>query len=96
MTTVNYPSPVMVNGYACKNCTDVDYARKHIDPQNPRAGPYGVDAKDQPPRADSAQPSSQTAASDPTSGDPRNGVTSTDRLTAQRTATQGHRLDILV
>jgi len=38
----NYPSPVMVNGYSCKNCTDVDYAKKHIDPAHPKDGPYGV------------------------------------------------------
>lgn len=43
--SVNYPSPVMVNGYSCKNCTDVDYAKKHIDPAHPKDGPYGVDAK---------------------------------------------------
>jgi hypothetical protein len=42
MTTVNYPQPVQVNGFSCKNCTDVDYANKHIDPQHPSDGPYGV------------------------------------------------------
>jgi hypothetical protein len=52
----------MVNGYQCKNCTDIDYAKKHIDPKHPKAGPYGVDAK--------ADPSSQkdvrrTEATDP-------------------------------
>jgi hypothetical protein len=41
----NYPTPVMVNGFQCKNCTDVDYAKKHIDPAHPRSGPYGIDAK---------------------------------------------------
>jgi hypothetical protein len=45
MTTVNYPSPVTVNGYACKNCTDVDYAKKNIDPAHPKDGPFGVNAK---------------------------------------------------
>lgn len=45
MTTVNYPSPVTVNGYSCKNCTDVDEAKQHIDPAHPKDGPYGVDAK---------------------------------------------------
>ena len=44
----DYPSPVTVNGYSCKNCTDVDYAKKHIDPAHPRSGPYGVNAKDDP------------------------------------------------
>ncbi len=33
-----------VNGYSCKNCTDVDYAKKHIDPAHPKEGPYGVNA----------------------------------------------------
>jgi hypothetical protein len=44
----DYPTPVTVNGYSCKNCTDVDYAKKHIDPAHPRSGPYGVNAKDDP------------------------------------------------
>lgn len=41
---MNYPTPVMVNGFLCKNCTDVDYAKKHIDPAHPKDGPYGVNA----------------------------------------------------
>jgi len=40
----NYAHPVNVNGYSCKNCTDVDYAKKHIDPAHPKSGPYGVNA----------------------------------------------------
>lgn len=44
----DYPHPVNVNGFSCKNCTDVDYAKKHIDPAHPKAGPYGVNAKDDP------------------------------------------------
>ncbi|MEO6338684.1 MAG: hypothetical protein ABIO39_01490 [Caulobacteraceae bacterium] len=32
----------VVNGFQCKNCTDVDYAKKHIDPAHPKDGPYGV------------------------------------------------------
>ena len=44
----NYPTPVQVNGFTCKNCTDVDYAKKHIDPAHPKAGPYGVDAASDP------------------------------------------------
>ena len=44
----DYPQPVTVNGFSCKNCTDVDYAKKHIDPAHPRSGPYGVNAKDDP------------------------------------------------
>jgi hypothetical protein len=46
--STNYPNPVMVNGFLCKNCTDVDYAKKHIDPAHPKSGPYGIDAKDDP------------------------------------------------
>jgi hypothetical protein len=37
-----------VNGFLCKNCTDVAYAKKHIDPAHPKSGPYGIDAKDDP------------------------------------------------
>lgn len=48
MTTVNYPSPVMVNGYSCKNCTDVDNAKRHIDPAHPKDGPFGVNRQDKP------------------------------------------------
>ena len=44
----NYPMPVQVNGFLCKNCTDVDLAKKHIDPAHPRSGPYGINDKDDP------------------------------------------------
>jgi hypothetical protein len=44
----NYATPVTVNGFLCKNCTDVDNAKKHIDPAHPRSGPYGINAKDDP------------------------------------------------
>ena len=43
----NYTTPVQVNGYLCRNCTDVDYAKKHIDPQHPKSGPYGVDRSEE-------------------------------------------------
>ncbi len=46
--STDYPHPVNVNGYSCKNCTDVDYAKKHIDPAHPKAGPYGVNAASDP------------------------------------------------
>src|SRR3569833_1745273 len=46
--STDYSTPVMVNGFSCKNCTDVDYAKKHIDPAHPKAGPYGVDAASDP------------------------------------------------
>jgi hypothetical protein len=38
----NYPSPVTVNGFSCRNCTDVDNAKRNIDPANPKAGPFGM------------------------------------------------------
>ena len=28
----NYAHTVYVNGYQCNNCTDVENAKKHIDP----------------------------------------------------------------
>ena len=43
--TGDYAHPITVNGYSCKNCTDVDYAKKHIDPAHPKDGPYGVNSK---------------------------------------------------
>lgn len=44
----DYPTPVNVNGFSCKNCTDVDNAKKHIDPAHPKDGPFGINAKDRP------------------------------------------------
>ena len=48
--SVNYPSPVWVNGFQCRNCSDVDLANKHIDPAHPKSGPFNVDAKSDPTR----------------------------------------------
>ena len=48
--SVNYPTPVWVNGYQCRNCSDVDLAKKHIDPAHPKSGPFNVDAKSDPTR----------------------------------------------
>ena len=42
----DYPSPVTVNGFSCRNCTEVDEAKKFIDPAHPKDGPFGIDAKD--------------------------------------------------
>ena len=42
--SVNYPQPVQVNGFTCRNCSEVDLAKKHIDPKHPESGPYGVNA----------------------------------------------------
>ena len=41
----DYPSPVTVNGFSCKNCTEVDEAKKFIDPAHPKDGPFGINAK---------------------------------------------------
>lgn len=37
-------STQIVNGYPCRDCTDVDLAKKRIDPAHPKDGPDGVDA----------------------------------------------------
>jgi hypothetical protein len=50
VTSTNYRIPVQVNGFECRNCTDVDYAKRHIDPQHPQSGPYGVNAATDPSR----------------------------------------------
>jgi hypothetical protein len=47
----DYPQPVTVNGFSCRNCTDVDYAKKHIDPAHPKSGPYDVNVESDPTRA---------------------------------------------
>ena len=56
----NYSTPVTVNGFLCKNCTDVDYAKKHIDPAHPKSGPYGINAKDDPTAQKTAMPAAVT------------------------------------
>ena len=43
--SANYPTPVFVNGYLCNNCTQVFEAQKDINPADPQAGPWGIDAK---------------------------------------------------
>lgn len=87
MTTVNYPSPVTVNGYACKNCTDVDYAKQHIDPAHPKDGPYGVDAK-------TATPSTLSPEPAVTFGGALSGLSQAASPGAAPTAPQGSRLDV--
>jgi hypothetical protein len=37
-------STQIVKGYPCRDCTDVDLAKKRIDPAHPKDGPDGVDA----------------------------------------------------
>ncbi len=48
--SVHYPTPVWVNGFQCRNCSDVDLAKKHVDPAHPKSGPFDVDAKSDPTR----------------------------------------------
>ncbi|SDB97886.1 hypothetical protein SAMN05444678_1011 [Sphingomonas sp. YR710] len=64
---VNYPSPVTVNGFSCRNCSEVDIAKRHIDPQHPRSGPDNADALSDPTRsqADKSKIAAQRAASGP-------------------------------
>ncbi|MEJ2456678.1 MAG: hypothetical protein P8Y58_00445, partial [Novosphingobium sp.] len=40
--STNYSTPVTVNGFTCRNCSEVDQAKKFIDPAHPAAGPFGV------------------------------------------------------
>jgi hypothetical protein len=47
----DYARPVQVNGFTCRNCADVDYAKKHIDPAHPKSGPYNINAASDPSRA---------------------------------------------
>lgn len=44
----DYSSPVTVNGFVCRNCADVDRAKRHIDPADPAAGPFGVNDSHRP------------------------------------------------
>ncbi len=44
MISGDYSTPVNVNGYVCHNCTEVDQAKKNIDPAHPKSGPNGADA----------------------------------------------------
>lgn len=55
----DYPNPVRVNGFTCRNCTEVDMAKKHIDPAHPKDGPYGVNADREPDRLRPAAPPGQ-------------------------------------
>jgi len=42
--STNYSTPVMVNGFSCRNCSEVDRAKKHIDPADPAGGPFGINS----------------------------------------------------
>ena len=61
----DYPQPVTVNGFTCRNCTDVDYAKKHIDPAHPKSGPYGVNAESDPTRTPAVTFGGRLSASAP-------------------------------
>ena len=56
-------SVTTVNGFVCRDCTDVDYAKKHIDPAKPKDGPYGVNAPDKADKADAAAKTSGSPVS---------------------------------
>ncbi|MDZ4760947.1 MAG: hypothetical protein SGJ21_07740 [Alphaproteobacteria bacterium] len=40
--STDYSSPVQVNGYSCRNCTDVSYAKKGVDPAHPKGEPSRI------------------------------------------------------
>ena len=44
----NYPTPVQVNGFTCRNCTEVVFVLLLFVSAQPKAGPYGVDAASDP------------------------------------------------
>ncbi|MBX9814992.1 MAG: hypothetical protein A4S12_06445 [Proteobacteria bacterium SG_bin5] len=48
--SINYPSPVNVNGFACWNCGEVAMAKRDIDPAHPASGPHGKNAASDPTR----------------------------------------------
>ncbi len=48
--SADYSLPVRVNGYSCKNCSEVDTAKRHVDPAHPRSGPDNRDATIDPTR----------------------------------------------
>jgi hypothetical protein len=93
MTTVNYPTPVMVNGYACKNCTDVDNAKRNIDPAHPKDGPFGVNAQFKP---GVAKPGATPTPPAVVFGGRLSHLSQTDKTPTTPSATQGHRLDLSV
>jgi hypothetical protein len=33
----------IVNGYVCQNCTDVENAKKYVDPAHPQQGPKAAE-----------------------------------------------------
>jgi hypothetical protein len=100
MTTVNYPTPVTVNGYSCKNCTDVDNAKRNIDPAHPQDGPFGVNRVPKPgePKATGGVSAPGPANSSPAVvfGGQLAQLNAADASPPAASATQGHRLDLSV
>ena len=62
--SADYPSPVNVNGFSCKNCTEVDEAKKFIDPAHPKDGPFGINAADHKTGALKTDPAKDPSKSD--------------------------------
>ncbi len=52
----------VVNGYVCRNCTDVAYAKKGVDPAHPKDGPQGVYASDKAAAGENAETASRVPA----------------------------------
>jgi len=52
IAAANYPAPVQVNGFACRNCGEVSLATRGIDPQHPQSGPANRDAASDPTRSE--------------------------------------------
>ena len=52
----------IVNGYPCKNCTDVEYAKKNIDPAHPKDGPNGANKADQAKASQESRPAERGPA----------------------------------
>ncbi len=40
--SMNFPTIVTVNGFACRNNGDIGYAKRFIDPARPAAGAFGL------------------------------------------------------
>ena len=76
--SINYPQPVQVNGFTCRNCTDVDNAKKNIDPAHPKSGPYGINAD-----TDPTNPKSFIKPGDAAAGPPTTTAKSAARATGQ-------------
>lgn len=60
--SANYPSPVTVNGFSCRNCADVDIAKKHIDPARGTSDPAETSKASQHRKADRARDRDQMHA----------------------------------